>query len=187
MRCHIHKAICMYVFSSMGYRSSSSTQTNIQLEWSSEEMTRVRDEINVRTQEQRERLLGAAPQAQSWFCRRSGAPTVRHGSPWAYTPICIPRSIPIDHEHLLSWCRELWSAAIYLFSWLVSNIIRSMPIPDYQLIIYVWSIRHCSAAVDALRSEQGRIHQGMCTMFVRFTYISSVSSTKIAKYKNKQQ
>lgn len=66
--------VCMYVFSSMGYRSSSSTQTNIQLEWSSEEMTRVRDEINVRTQEQRERLLGAAPQAQSWFCRRSGPP-----------------------------------------------------------------------------------------------------------------
>lgn len=26
----------------------------------------------------------------------------------------------------LSWCRELWSATIYLFSWLVSNIIRSL-------------------------------------------------------------
>lgn len=46
--------------------------------------------------------------------------------------------IPFGHTYLhstfntywswaftLSWCRELWLATIYLFSWLVSNIIRS--------------------------------------------------------------
>lgn len=46
-------------------------------------------------------------------------------SPVLVMPICIAYSIRIDQEHLLSWCRELWWRTIYLFSWLVSNIIRS--------------------------------------------------------------
>lgn len=39
----------------------------------------------------------------------------------------------------LSWCRELWSATIYLFSWLVSNIIRSL---RYLLINWLFMYDH---------------------------------------------